>query len=151
MRHALRILAVAAALLLPACAAGGAGTTGAAAGTPEALRTFWPEGVPTPPPPRTAPEIGESEKGATALQITYEPPHLRFRCLQTPDGTYSVIYLVASKRHKLDRLQIDSVDPLSDFSGMLEYDRLVPGVYTVSAFLKGVAEPVDTRTVTVPD
>lgn len=149
MRHDLRILAVAAAMLLAGCMASGA--AGTAAGTPDAQRTFWPEGVPTPPPPRTAPEIGESEKGNGALQITYEPPHLRFRCMQTPGGTYSVIYLVASKRHKLDRLQIDSVDPRSDFSGMLEYDRLLPGVYTVSAFLKGVADPVDVRTITVPD
>lgn len=147
----LRFLAVLGAVLLSACTAGGTAVTGAQAGTPEALRTFWPEGVPTPPPPRGEPAIGASEEGAEALQITYEPPHLRFRCLKVPEGTFSVIYLVASTRYKHDRLQIDSVDPRSDFTGKLEYDRLVPGEYTVTAYAKGVAEPLDARTLTVPN
>lgn len=151
MVPAARLLVLVATLVSPACAAGATGATGAAAGTPEALRTFWPEGVPTPKPPRAAPTIGASEKGTEALQIAYEPPHLRFQCMQAPEGTFSVIYLVASKRHRNDRLQIDSVIPESSFTGMLEYDRLVPGEYTVTAYAKGVAEPLDARTITVPD
>lgn len=122
-------------------------STGAA---PEAAPTFWPEGVPTPPPPRTAPEVGPSEQDANLLVIDYEPPHLRFSLKRAPPGTFSVIYTLASTRYKNDKLQIDSVDPDTSFSGKLEYERLAPGEYTVRAFLKGVTEPVDVRKIQVP-
>lgn len=145
MKPRLRLAALAAALLVSACAAG-TGVDGA----PGAAPTFWPAGVPTPQPPRGAPEIGPSEQGAELLQIAYEPPHLRFSLASAPEGTYSVIYAVASSRYKADKLQIDSVDPRSSFAAMLEYDRLTAGEYTVRAYLKNVAEPVDTRKLVVP-
>ncbi len=148
------LAALVCALPLGACAAGGATkpvTPAAGANAPAAVQSFWPEGVPTPPPMRAAPEVGPSENGADKLKIDYEPPHLKFTLIGAPDGGYSVIYIVASARYKADKLQIDSVDPDSNFKAMLEYDRLAPGEYLVRAFAKGVAEPLDSRTIQVPD
>lgn len=144
-----RLAALAATLLLCACSTGGT-TSGTAANAPAAVSTFWPEGVPTPPPLLGAPEVGPSETGADLLQVAYEHPHLIFTLKGAPAGTYSVIYAVGSTRHKHDKLQIESVDPDSSFKAKLEYDRLYPGEWVARAFTRAAADPVDTRKIQVP-
>jgi hypothetical protein len=132
-----------AAMVVAAC-------TSVADGSATAVPTYWPAGVATPPPPLGAPVVSTSEVGRDLLQIAFEPPHLHFSLKALPQDAFSVIYVVQSTRDKYDRLQIDSVTPESNFKAMLEYDRLVSGEYTVSAYVKDGKEPLDVVKIQVP-
>jgi hypothetical protein len=150
MRRAFLLFAfVIAACTAPGTSPGAAPSPSASAST-RPVPSNWPPGVPPPPTPKPGPAIGPSEKDATNLQIAYVPPHIVFTASGIPDGVYSVIYTVNSKRNQQDKLQIDSVDPMAAFKAKLEYARLVRGAYEVRLYIKNAVLPSDVRTITVP-